>query len=380
MLRQTVRSAKQLPRWLSAASSITPQGPIKEIRSLLGPSHQSMSSVPRSTACELAVVCRWSSGLMTLKDVSTKKLQRNSRSKSWVSQDTQRQWRRAQQALPIRFNVRMATAVMQEQQRKRALAALTAPGGADQGVPQALMLSSAVAGGAWIVAFGASCGVTFDAVMLQRMVQNIPMCFTIIGASDLAAQLMSGARPRSSLSNAQRSGKAPAPPILNLKQSAEVGAVGVGITGFGTVLWLDCLHLLIPAADCGLHSGMAIGALAFKAFLDSAVWGTVANTFSIAVRRVARGDSPRDVHRFWKKNILEVMKSDFTFWPAWAAMTFTLVPPEMQIGSYAIGNVFWNVYLSLFCRKTLPPSRSLQSAGPSVKTDGAHTPLKDQAI
>ena len=74
------------------------------------------------------------------------------------------------------------------------------------------------------------------------------------------------------------------------------------------------------------------------------------------------------------------MKSDFTFWPAWAAMTFTLVPPEMQIGSYAIGNVFWNIYLSLFCRKTLPRSRSLPSAGPSVKTDGAHTRLKDQAI
>jgi len=344
MLRTTTRAATPLRRLAATASDNG--GTNNSLRSLRAPSFQAMSSAPRAqAACELGVVCRWSSGLMALKGAPGMKQRTRTQHRlaadagEWgashpLVEQAKYQWRRVSwrltsqaAALPMKLDLRCP----KKQHRKRAavspgIGLFPRSGTSSAGSGgQELLLTSAAAGWAGIVAVGMSGGVMLDADMLARMLGNAPMVFAVIGFSDTLAQFLSGARPAALLTDKQRAAAAPPPPI-NLQQSAEVGLVGVGLTGFGTMVWLDCLHVLIPAADCGFYSGAAITALAVKALLDSAVWGTLANSISIITRKMVGGEGLPQAASFWRASIFQVTRSDFAFWPAWAAMTFTVSP------------------------------------------------------
>ena len=125
----------------------------------------------------------------------------------------------------------------------------------------------------------------------------------------------------------------------------QVGAVGIAITAVGLTLWLDSLHILIPAESLDLSKGTPAALnLAAKTAIDSLCWGTLSNSASILAQRFAAGDSPNKGRKFWADAILGVMVSDLFFWPAWSAGAFLFVPPQLQVLSQSAESPFDSMY------------------------------------
>ena len=50
-----------------------------------------------------------------------------------------------------------------------------------------------------------------------------------------------------------------------------------------------------------------------------------------------------------------------------------MCPPELQIASYSIGNVFWNVYLSLFCRTSGSKGKRVENGSKGTRVENGST-------
>ena len=223
-------------------------------------------------------------------------------------------------------------------------------------------------------------GATITPSDVHACVRHLPSVFALIGFADVVAQVMRGAKFRHGdlfgAGSEMRFGAVPDPPSIDLKQSAQVGLVGSMVTGIGTDFWLHGLHSAFPAYTVGVDSPERLVHLVEKVVTDSAIWGTISNTLSISLRGAVRGKSPAEIAALWNARIIEVMRSEMLFWPLWGAMTFCTLPASHHVESYAVGNIFWQVYLSLVCRTPVGPvapdgGAAGAAAPPGAAEDGA---------
>ncbi|KAJ1476379.1 hypothetical protein T484DRAFT_1750634 [Baffinella frigidus] len=243
------------------------------------------------------------------------------------------------------------------QQARKWRASLELGEGAEQqagsSVPQTVAISSAVTLWAVVLLQAFSHGAEITAGDVKHTIEVLPSCVAFIGISDIISQLLGGAkfRPGDLFNEKEYFGFGESHSV-DFKQSAKVGMIGAAVTGLGTNFWLHGLHHLFPANTVGVGSPEKLLHLAEKVVFDSAVWGTISNSLGMGLRGIVGGKSKEEVYKLWNQNIIQVMKSEMTFWPLWGAMTFSMIPPTLHVESFALGNVFWQLYLSTICRAT----------------------------
>ncbi|KAJ1476378.1 hypothetical protein T484DRAFT_1825164 [Baffinella frigidus] len=220
-------------------------------------------------------------------------------------------------------------------------------------LPQTAAISAAVTLWAVVLLQAFSHGAEITADDVKHTISLLPSCFAMIGSSDVMAQLLGGAkfRPGDLFNEKEYFGFGESPSV-DFKQSAKVGMIGAAVTGLGTNFWLHGLHHLFPAYTVGVGSPEKLLHLAEKVVFDSAVWGTIVNSLCMVFRMIASGKTNEEAYEMWSAKIFGVMKSEMTFWPLWGAMTFSMLPPTLHVESFALGQVFWQLYLSTICRTT----------------------------
>jgi len=208
--------------------------------------------------------------------------------------------------------------------------------------PQASLFVAAIATLAGFVVSGVLQEGGADWLSLSHFAANVPTTVLCFGAADALAQLLE---------------KRASP---DFRRMASAAFVGIVVNAVGFSFWLHYLDLHIPAELVSLDTPTGLPSLATKALLDSFVWGTTSNSIGLVGRRLLAGDSAERAVDLWNKNILEITRSEFAFWPLWQAVNFCLVPTEWQVAFTSLGAFTWNTFLSL------------KAASVQGSEDGAH--------
>lgn len=99
--------------------------------------------------------------------------------------------------------------------------------------------------------------------------------------------------------------------LLQALQAGCLGALSVGVLDS---LWLNRLNLLLPSPADGLQSKTALMELLAKSVIDSVVYGGLANSFGIIVRRcLFKAESLSAATEAWKQCILQVKRIHLYF-------------------------------------------------------------------
>lgn len=193
-----------------------------------------------------------------------------------------------------------------------------------------IMSGAAGMGGIALVNGLTSHEVFFTAELARTMVCNTPIAGMCAAMGDVVAQMLTGTNIKK----------------LDTRRVVAAGLIGGVLQGVGTTAWLWHLNLAIPRSLVGFDSPSQVFALAGKVIIDSALWGTMINTLSVGLRRIAAGDSLIQAHQTWSEKLPSITRSEFKFWPAYGSMVYTCVPDLQQVNVFGIGGFIWSVYLS----------------------------------